>query len=68
MVIADQIGARVAQVAIAWVLRESGVTSAIVGSSNPERARSNGSAAHPRLDDDALDAINRLIPLGPAFS
>lgn len=66
--IGEQIGATVAQVAIAWVLRQPGVTSAIVGSSNPERARSNGSAADIRLDDDTFQAIESLIPLGPALS
>src|SRR5262249_43574128 len=42
--IADRIGATVAQVALAWVLSQPGVASAIAGSSSPERARSNAGA------------------------
>jgi aryl-alcohol dehydrogenase-like predicted oxidoreductase len=66
--IAEQIGATVAQVAIAWVLRQSGVTSAIAGSGNPDRARVNARAADVDLPDASLQAVDDLIPLGPAFA
>jgi aryl-alcohol dehydrogenase-like predicted oxidoreductase len=66
--IGEQIGATVAQVAIAWVLSQPGVCSAIVGSGQPERARSNARAGDLRLSDEALRAIDDLIPLGPAFA
>jgi len=66
--VGDQIGATVAEVAIAWILHQPGVTSAIVGSSNPERARSNGGAAEFHLDGEILQVIESLIPLGPGFS
>ena len=66
--IAEQIGASTAQIAIAWVLRQPGVSSAIVGSANPERARSNAMASDVVLTDEALKIIDEdLIPLGPAF-
>ena len=68
MTVGDQIGATVAEVAIAWILHQPGVTSAIVGSSNPERARSNGGAAEFHLDGEILQVIESLIPLGPGFS
>ncbi len=66
--VADEIGASVAEVAVAWVLAQPGVSSAIVGSSSPQRARSNARAADIRLDGAALQSVDDLIPLGPAFS
>lgn len=62
--IGRQIDATVAQVALAWVLRQPGVVSAIVGSGNPDRTRSNATAANVLLPDDALQTIERdLVPL-----
>jgi len=62
--IADRIDAPVAHVALAWVLQQPGVISAIAGSSNPERARSNSLAGDVRLPDDAMKTIEEdLIPL-----
>jgi aryl-alcohol dehydrogenase-like predicted oxidoreductase len=58
----------VAQVAIAWVLRQPGVTASIAGSGNPDRARSNAQAADVDLTDVQMQAIDALIPLGPAFA
>ena len=67
--IADNIDATVAQVAIAWVLRQPGVISAIAGSSNPDRARSNALAGDVRLPSDALKTIEEdLIPLAARFA
>jgi aryl-alcohol dehydrogenase-like predicted oxidoreductase len=66
--IATQLGATVAQVAIAWVLRQPGVTSALAGSASPDRVRENARAGDVELTDSALDAIERLVPLGPAFA
>ncbi len=66
--IAQQVGATVAQVAIAWVLRQPGVTSAIAGSGNPDRARDNARAAEVELPEAVLRAVEDLIPLGPAVA
>lgn len=66
--IAAQLGATVAQVALAWVLRQPGVTTAIAGSGNPDRTRSNARAADLDLSPDVLRAIDDLVPLGPAFA
>jgi aryl-alcohol dehydrogenase-like predicted oxidoreductase len=61
--IADEIGATVAQVALAWLLRQPGVTSAIPRSRKPERARSNAAAAAVELSQEAIRAIDdQLIP------
>jgi aryl-alcohol dehydrogenase-like predicted oxidoreductase len=64
--IAKRLGATVAQVAIAWILYQPGVTAALAGTRSPERVRENARAAD--LDvTRALEDIERLIPLGPAF-
>jgi aryl-alcohol dehydrogenase-like predicted oxidoreductase len=65
--VARQEGATIAQIAIAWVLRQPGVVSAIAGSSNADRARSNAAAGDLVLTDDALESLEELIPLGPTF-
>lgn len=66
--LALQSGATVAQLAIAWVLRQSGVTAAIAGSSSVSHTRENAAAAGVSLDDDTWRAIEDLVPLGPAFA
>ena len=66
--VAHEIGASVAQVAIAWVLRQPGVTSAIAGSGNADRFRDNARAAEVELSSAAMRALDDLIPLGPAFA
>ena len=66
--IAESAGAPAAQVAIAWVLRQPGVTCAVAGSGNPNRARANAGAADVNLSDAQLQALDDLIPLGPAFA
>jgi aryl-alcohol dehydrogenase-like predicted oxidoreductase len=61
--IADGMGASMAQLAIAWVLREPNVSSAIVGASSPEQVDENFAAVELELDPDVLDAIDKA--LGP---
>jgi myo-inositol catabolism protein IolS len=64
--IAERLGATVAQVAIAWVLHQAGVTAAIAGSRDGKHMEENAGAA--ALDLSAvLDEVEALIPLGPAF-
>ena len=59
--IASKVGADLAQLAIAWVLAQPGVTSAIVGSRNGDHVRSNAEAAEVELDDATLEEIEALI-------
>jgi myo-inositol catabolism protein IolS len=64
--IAAQLGATVAQVAIAWVLHQAGVTAALAGSRDGRHVRENAEAA--RLDlTGSLEELEALIPLGPAY-
>lgn len=61
--IADGLGVTMAQLAIAWVLREENLASAIVGASRPEQLDENVAASGVELDDDVLGAIDEA--LGP---
>jgi aryl-alcohol dehydrogenase-like predicted oxidoreductase len=65
--IAERLGATVAQVAIAWVLHQPGVTAAIAGSRNGSHVRENAEAAQLDLTD-ALDEIEQLVKLGPSYA
>jgi len=59
--VADKAGLSLAQLALAWVLREPNVASAIVGASRPEQLDDNAGAAGVRLDDDVLAAVDDVI-------
>jgi aryl-alcohol dehydrogenase-like predicted oxidoreductase len=62
--VADRLGVTVAQLAIAWVLHQPGITAAIVGSRDGRHMAENAGAADVRLEA-SMDALERLIPLGP---
>jgi aryl-alcohol dehydrogenase-like predicted oxidoreductase len=64
--IAQRLDASVAQVAIAWVLSQRGVTAAIAGSRDGRHMRSNSQAADLDLTD-VRGELEALIPRGPAF-
>ena len=59
--LADQAGITLAQLAVAWVLQNPGVSSAIVGASRPEQVRDNAAAAGIKLDADLLVKIDELL-------
>jgi 1-deoxyxylulose-5-phosphate synthase len=59
--IADQAGLTMAQLALAWVLRQQNVASAIVGASRPEQVHANASASGVSLDADTLAAIDEAL-------
>jgi aryl-alcohol dehydrogenase-like predicted oxidoreductase len=50
-----------AQLALAWVLREPGVSSAIVGASRPEQVEDNVAASGIELGDDVLRRIDEIL-------
>jgi aryl-alcohol dehydrogenase-like predicted oxidoreductase len=66
--IAARLDITVALLALGWVLAQPGVASAVVGSSSPDRARTNATAADLHLAGTTLAAIEELIPLGPSFA
>jgi aryl-alcohol dehydrogenase-like predicted oxidoreductase len=59
--IADRLGLSLAQVALAWVLREPNVASAIVGASRPEQVLQNASASGIELDQETLTEIDGIL-------
>jgi aryl-alcohol dehydrogenase-like predicted oxidoreductase len=59
--VADRAGCSLAQLAIAWVLAQPGITSAIVGASRPEQLRETAAAADLVIDPALLaEAANIL--------
>ena len=59
--IAENLGVTMAQLALAWVLREENVAAAIVGASRPEQVEENAMASGISLDDSTLQAIDEVI-------
>ena len=59
--IADGVGLTMAQLAIAWVLQNPNVASAIIGASQPEQVADNVKAAGVTLETDVLAAIDEAI-------
>ncbi len=59
--VADGAGLTLAQLALAWVLREPNVASAIVGASRPEQVHANASASGIELSQDTLAAIDQAL-------
>jgi methylglyoxal reductase len=66
--IADRLGITVAQLSLAWVVHQPGVTAAIAGSRNPDHVRQNAAAGDVELDHATLAEIEALLPLGPGGS
>ncbi len=56
----DGRGLNLATVAIAWVLAQPGITSAIVGASRPDQLDTTLAAVDLTLDDEAMDACNSV--------
>jgi aryl-alcohol dehydrogenase-like predicted oxidoreductase len=56
--IADGLGITMAQLALAWVLRQPNIASAIVGASQPEQVDDNAAASGIELDGATLAAID----------
>jgi aryl-alcohol dehydrogenase-like predicted oxidoreductase len=59
--IADGLGLTMAALALAWILREPNVASAIVGASRPEQVGDNAAASGVKLDDATLRAIEDVL-------
>jgi aryl-alcohol dehydrogenase-like predicted oxidoreductase len=59
--IAAQAGLTMAQMALAWVLRQENVASAIIGASRPEQVHANALASGVVLGADTLAAIDEAL-------
>jgi 1-deoxyxylulose-5-phosphate synthase len=59
--VAEQAGLTMPQLALAWVLREPNVASAIAGASRPEQVYANASASGIVLSADTLAAVDEAL-------
>ena len=64
--LAEQAGLSLAQFALAWVLREPNVASAIVGASRPEQLDDNAAASDARVDPALFAQAERILDEGNA--
>src|SRR2546429_5890599 len=58
--IAEGLGITLAQLALAWVLREPNVASAIIGASRPRQVEENAAASRIEPDDETLLRIDEI--------
>ncbi len=59
--VAEQVGLSLAQLAVAWVLANPAVSSAIIGASRPEQVTENVKATGQRLSADVLHKIDEVL-------
>jgi aryl-alcohol dehydrogenase-like predicted oxidoreductase len=59
--IADEAGLSPAQLAVAWVLQNRNVSSAIIGASRPEQVTENAKASGVKLEDSVLERIDAVL-------
>jgi aryl-alcohol dehydrogenase-like predicted oxidoreductase len=59
--VASDAGLTMSGLALAWVLRQPNVSSAIIGASRPEQVEDNAAASGAQLPPDALDRIDEIL-------
>jgi voltage-dependent potassium channel beta subunit len=59
--IADALGITRAQLALAWLLRNPGVSSVITGATKPEQVEQNAAAGDVTLSQDVIDQIEAIL-------
>ncbi len=59
--IADEAGLSLTHLALAWILRQDNVSSALVGASRPEQIQQNAGAAGVKLSEDVVTAIEEVL-------
>lgn len=59
--VANELGISTAQLAIAWILRESNVASALVGASRPEQIEENVKASGFILEQEIINKIEDIL-------
>ncbi len=59
--VAERAGLTLPRMAIAWCLRRSQISAAIIGASKLEQLEENVSAAEVTLDEEVLQAIDRIV-------
>lgn len=66
--LAQQLGIQLSQLALAWVLRQPGVSSALIGASNPQQIEENVKAVDITLGQHTLDQIDRILKQVAGFA
>ena len=66
--LADEAGITLVDMALAFVLRNPAVTSAIIGPRTMDQLTSQLGSADVQLTDDVLDRIDEIVPPGHNFS
>ena len=59
--VAEEAGLSMAQLAIAWVLQNPGVSAAIIGATRPEQVRENAKASGVQLDAEIMRKIDGVL-------
>ncbi|KXG43970.1 aldo/keto reductase family protein [Tepidibacillus decaturensis] len=59
--VAKELGLTLAQLAIAWILRQKNVSSALIGASRPEQVEENVKAVGVTLTQDVLERIEEIL-------
>ena len=59
--IAEDVGVSMAQLAVAWVLQNKNVASAIIGATRPEQVTENVKASGVTLDAETLSRIDKAL-------
>jgi voltage-dependent potassium channel beta subunit len=59
--IADELGIKLSQLALAWILRQSNVASALIGASRPDQVEENSKASDVTLSDEVLASIEEIL-------
>jgi voltage-dependent potassium channel beta subunit len=59
--VADELGVRLSQLALAWVLRQPDIASALIGATRPEQVEENVKAVEVKLTPDVLERIEAIL-------
>lgn len=59
--IAEELGLSMSQLAIAWILRQKNIASALVGASRPQQVAENVKASGVKLSADVLQQIENIL-------
>ncbi|CAM4159406.1 aldo/keto reductase family protein [Saccharibacillus endophyticus] len=59
--LAESLDLKLSQLALAWILRQKGVSSAIIGASRAEQVRENAAASGVVLSEETLAKIERIL-------
>lgn len=65
--IADELDITLSNLALAWILRKSIISSVITGASKPEQLENNAKASGIVLSQDVLDEIDKILDYKPFF-